>query len=329
MNNRRKLLIALGAIALTAPLASFAQQKGKVWRVGFLFPSSRQSMQDGGRDQLFLQALRELGYVEGKNLLIEWRFADGNAERLPALAMELVALKVDVLVTSASPATSAAQKATATIPIVFANVGNPVAIGFVKNLARPGGNMTGLSNITGELGPKHLEMLLSMAPKVSRMAVLVNSGQVGYLKTVRTAAPRTTVTTTLGFEARNPEEIEDAFARMTREKVEAVIVGPDALFTQQRRQIAKLAAKHRLPSIALNPLYPAAGGLMSYGQNSSEIYLRLAAYVDKILKGAKPADLPVEQPMRFELVINAKTAKALGLTIPQELRIMADKVIEW
>ena len=332
MNKRRKLVIALGAGSLAVPLRGFAQQKGKVWRVGILFPGSRQSLQDAGRDQLFQQGMRELGYVEGKNLLLEWRFADGNATRLPALAAELVALKADALLTQANPATSALQEATTTIPIVFLGVGNPVSGGYVKSLAKPGGNITGLSNISAELGSKHLEMLLSMAPKVSRLAVLMSSSAGAsnalYLKSIRAAAPRTGVTTILSFEAGNPQEIENAFAKMARVKAGAAIVAPDNLFGQQARQIAELATKHRLPSITVTGLYPAAGGLMSYGQNLSESWLRLAAYVDKIFKGAKPGDLPVEQPTKFELIINGKTAKALGLKIPNSILVQATKVIE-
>ena len=332
MNNRRKLVIALGAGALASPFGSFAQQQGKVWRVGILFPGSRQSLQDAGRDQLFQQGMRELGYVEGKNLLLEWRFADGNATRLPALAAELVALKADALLTQANPATSALQAATTTIPIVFLGVGNPVSGGYVKSLAKPGGNITGLSNISAELGSKHLEMLLSMAPKVSRLAVLMSSSagasNAMYLESIRAAAPKTGVTTILSFEVRNPQEIENAFARMAREKAGAAIVAPDNLFGQQARQIAELAMKYRLPSITVTGLYPAAGGLMSYGQNLSESWLRLAFYVDKIFKGAKPGDIPVEQPTKYELIINGKTAKALGLKIPYPLLLQATKVIE-
>lgn len=332
MNNRRKLIAALGAGLLTAPFGASAQQQGKVWRVGILFPGSRQSLQDAGRDQLFQQGMRELGYVEGKNLLLEWRFADGNATRLPALAAELVALKADALLTQANPATSALQAATTTIPIVFLGVGNPVSGGYVKSLAKPGGNITGFSNISAELGSKHLEMLLSMAPKVSRLAVLMSSSagasNAMYLESIRAAAPKTGVTTILSFEVRNPQEIENAFARMVREKAGAAILAPDNLFGQQARQIAELAMKYRLPSITVTGLYPAAGGLMSYGQNLSESWLRLAFYVDKIFKGAKPGDLPVEQPTKYELIINGKTAKALGLKIPYPLLVQATKVIE-
>ncbi len=274
--------------------------------------------------------MRELGYVEGKNLVIEWRSADGKYERFPLLAAELVQLKVDVIVTVTPPATSAAQKATTTIPIVMGTTGDPVGNGFIKSLARPGGNITGLTSIVSDLGPKHMEMLLSMVPRLSRVAVLLNPdnlAHIGVLKNVQAAAQRTSLKI-LPVKARTPQEIENAFSLMTREHAGAVIVAGDGFLTQQRRQIAELAVKNRLPSITGIKEYPETGGLMSYGQNLADQYRRAAVYVDKILKGAKPGDLPVEQPTRLALVINRKTAKALGLTIPQSLLIMADKVIE-
>ena len=274
--------------------------------------------------------MRELGYVEGKNLVIEWRFADNEVERLSDLAAEFVRLKVDVIVAAGSVATSAAQKATATIPIVMGSSGDPVGSGFVNSLARPGGNITGITNLITEVGPKHLEMLRSMVSRLSRVAVLVdpaNSAAAAILKSIQTAAPRTGVTI-LPAEARTPQEIETAFSNMARQNAGAVIVVQGSLFIQQWRQIAELAAKHRLPSITASREYPTTGGLMSYGPNYAENYRRAATYVDKILKGAKSADLPVEQPTKFELFINRKTAKALGLTIPQSLLISADKVIE-
>jgi len=274
--------------------------------------------------------MRELGYVEGKNLVIEWRSADGKYERFPLLAAELVQLKVDVIVTVTTPATSAAQKATTTIPIVMGTTGDPVGNGFIKSLARPGGNITGLTSIVSDLGPKHMEMLLSMVPRLSRVAVLLNPdnlAHIGVLKNVQAAAQRTSLKI-LPVKARTPQEIENAFSLMTREHAGAVIVAGDGFLTQQRRQIAELAVKNRLPSITGIKEYPETGGLMSYGQNLADQYRRAAVYVDKILKGAKPGDLPVEQPTRLALVINRKTAKALGLTIPQSLLIMADKVIE-
>ena len=265
MNNRRKLIVALGAGALAAPLASFAQQQGKVWRVGFLSPTSA-SVNPQYTDA-FLQGMRELGYVEGKNLVVEWRFADGKFERLPGLAAELVQLKVDVIVAQASPAISAAQKATTTIPIVMATTGDPVGSGFVKSLARPGGNITGLSNMGVDIGAKLVDLLLSVVPKVSRVAVLVTPTSTTYraiLESVQAGAQKAGVKT-LVAEASIPQEIENAFSMMAREKADAVIVGDSAFFTQQRRQIAELALKYRMPSMFGNRANVEAGGLMSYG----------------------------------------------------------------
>jgi putative ABC transport system substrate-binding protein len=330
MNNRRKLLIVLGTGALAAPFGSFAQQQGKVWRVGFLAMRSPTASNPVNTYGAFVQGMRELGYVEGKNLIIEWRFAEGQVERLPTLAAELVQLKVDVIVAAGVQPTSAAQKATTTIPIVMGNSIDPVGSGFVASLVRPGGNITGLSNLIGDIGPKHFEMLRSMVPKLSRVAILVNptnSGHETILKTVQTAAQKSSIKI-LSVQARNPQEIESAFSTMTQDNAEAVIVANDLLFNQQRRQLAELAAKNRLPSVAAVWEYVEAGGLMSYGPSFVENYRRAATYVDKIFKGAKPGDLPVEQPTKFEMFINRKTAKALGLTIPQSLLISADKIIE-
>jgi putative ABC transport system substrate-binding protein len=331
MNNRRKLVIALGTSALVVPLSSFAQQQGKVWRVGFLGARSRStpSNPDVYYDA-FVQGMRDLGYVEGQNLVIDGRFSDGKNERLPDLAAELVKLKVNVIMAAGTPATLAAQKATATIPIVMIAVGDPVGDGLVKSLARPGGNSTGISNISADLGPKHLEMLLSMIPKLTRVVVLVNLTNLSsatYLKNIQTAI-RSVNVRGLPLKAQTPQEIENAFSTMAREKPGAVIVVQDSFIIQQRHQIIELAAKHRLPSISGWREYAEAGGLMSYGANFADLYRRTAVYVDKIFKGAKPANLPVEQPTKFELIINGKTAKALGLKIPQSLLISADKVIE-
>ena len=262
--------------------------------------------------------MRELGYVEGKNLVIEWRFADGKIERLPDLAAELVRLKVDVIVTAGTPATSAAQKATTTVPIVIANQGDPVGSGFVASLARPGGNITGLSNVNVDVVPKQLEMLLGMVPKLSHVAVLVNpdnSAHASILKNVQAAA-RSAGVKIMSVEARSAQDIDNAFSMMTRQNARAVIVAHALFNNQQWRQIAELAAKHRLPSISARVEFVEAGGLMSYGQNLADQFRLAATYVDKIFKGAKPADLPVQQSTKFELVINRKTAKALGLTIP-------------
>ena len=330
MNKRRKLVIALGVSALASPLATFAQQQGKVWRVGVLTQRGRPVFLDSDVLGAFREGMRELGYVEGKNLVIEWRFAEGRSDLLSVLAAELVQMKVDVIMTSGTPVVRAVQKATNTIPIVMGTVTDPVGSGFVKSLAHPGGNITGLSNIAADISPKLLEMLLDMVPKLSRVAVLVNPANPAHttvLKNVQAAAQRTGVMV-LSFEAQASQEIENAFSQMAHQKAGALIVTRDPFFNPQVRQIAKLAAKHRLPSIAGIREYVESGGLMSYGPNLADYFRRAATYVDKILKGAKPADLPVEQPTKFELIINGKTAKALGLKIPQSLLISADKVIE-
>jgi len=323
---RRGLLIALGASALVAPLLSFAQRPPKVWHIGYLLPRPRSDY-----DRAFLQGMGELGYVEGKNLVIEWRFADGEYERLPTLAAELVRLKVDVIVAPTSPAIRAAQKATTTIPIVFPSTGDPVGSGFVASLARPGGNITGLSNANLDISPKLLEFLLTVAPRLSRVALLGNpdsSSHSAILKSVQAAALQQGGVRVFSVEVRTREEIERGFVLMTQQRADGVIIAPDALFTGQVRQIASLAAKHRLPSITQLRLHVEAGGLMSYGQHFRESYRRAATYVDKILKGAKPADLPVEEPTKFELVINRTTAQALGLTIPPSLLQRADQIID-
>jgi ABC-type uncharacterized transport system substrate-binding protein len=326
---RREFLIALGAGALVAPVSSSAQQPPKVWRIGYLSPRSR--LDPVPRERAFVQGMGDLGYVEGKNVVIEWRFADGEYERLPALAAELVRLKVDVIVAPTSPAIRAAQKATTTIPIVFPTTGDPVGSGFVTSLARPGGNITGLSNANLDVSAKLLELLMTMAPRLSRVAVLGNPGSSTHsaiLKSVQAAAGKVGGVRVLSVEARTQEEIERGFVLMTQERADGVIVAGDAFLIEHVRDIAPLALKHRLPSITQPRVYVEAGGLMSYGQDIAESYRRAATYVDKILKGAKPADLPVEQPTKFELLINRKTAKALGLTIPPSLLLRADQIIE-
>jgi putative ABC transport system substrate-binding protein len=278
----------------------------------------------------FKQGLQELGYVEGKNLTLQLRFADGKLERVPGLATELVSLKVDIIVSFGTVTTIALQKATSTIPIVMANTFDPVGTGIVKTLARPGGNITGLSSLGGDIGGKHLEMLLSVAPKLSRVAVLLNPGNQSSplaLKSIQSAALKTSAKI-LPLEARTAPEIENAFSAMTQGKAGAVIVARDGFYINQTRQITELALKNRLPSISERENYAETGGLMSYGVNQAEQFRRAATYVDKIFKGAKPADLPVEQAAKFELVINRNTAKALGLTISQSLLLRADEVIQ-
>ena len=331
MSNRRKLLLALGAAALASPLSSLAQPATKVWRIGYLGPSARPgNLESDVQIGALLKGLRELGYVDGKNLKMEWRYAGNSVERLQGDASELAQLKVDVIVAANTTAAHAARKATATIPIVMASSGDPVRAGFVASLARPGGNITGLTSMSGDLGPKHLEMLLSMVPRLSRVAVLfnpANSGNLAILENVQAAA-RITNVRILPVEARTVQDIEKAFAAIARENAGAVIVAPDSLFTREMRQNAERAAKQRLPSIAAAREFAEAGGLMSYGRNQADSFRRTAVFVDKIFKGAKPGDLPVEQPTTFELFINGKTAKALGLKIPQSLLITAEKVIE-
>jgi len=330
VNNRRKLVLAISAAAYSMPLRLLAQQQSEVWRVGFLAQRGRPVSLDADTYGAFPKGMGECGYVEGKNLVIEWRFGEGRVELLPVLAAELVRMKVDVIVASSTPATSAAQKATTTIPIVMGTIGDPVGSGFVKSLARPEGNITGLTNMAVELSPKHLEMLLTVIPKLANVAVLLNpdnSSNIETLKSVQAAAKKAGVRT-LSAEARTSLEIESVFPMMVRERAKAVIIAQDGLFIVQRDQVAKLAAKHRLPAIGAIREYAEDGILMSYGPSFADMYRRVATYVDKILKGAKPGDLPVEQPTKFELFINHKTAKSFGLVIPQSLLISAAKVIE-
>jgi putative ABC transport system substrate-binding protein len=331
MNNRRKLIVALGAGALTAPLGSYAQPATKVRRVGFLSARSRPVSFDADEYGGFPRGMRELGYVEGKNLTIEWRFAENRRDRTAELAAELVQLKVDVIVGAGNTAISAAQKATAAIPIVMVNAGDPMGSGFIKSLANPGGNITGLSDIKYELLPKQLQMLHSMVPKLTRVAVLFDPAN-PYTYTVSLATVQATAQKLglkiLPVRAGTAAENEQAFSAMAKDRSGGVIILRDAIIVQQTRQIAELAAKHRLPSISGISDYAKVGGLLSYGTNTTDQFRRAATYVDKILKGIKPADLPVEQPMTFELFINGKAAKALGLKIPADLLIMANKVIE-
>ena len=328
--NRRDAVVRLVALS-AAPAAAFAQQQGNVRRIGFLAARSRstQSNPDVYYDA-FTQGMRELGYVEGKNLVIEWRFAEGKYERLPALAAELVRMKVELIATNSTPATEALQRATSTIPIVAIAVGDPIASGFAASLARPGGNITGLSLITIDLGPKYLELLKLIMPALSRAAVLENPGNPvdpAILKSVE-AAGRQLGVKVLPVDASTLEEIERGFAAMGRERADAVIILPDSFFIRQRRQITELAARNRLPSMFSFREDVEAGGLMSYGVNMADIFRRAAIFVDKVLKGAKAGELPFEQPTKIHLAINRKTAKALGITISQELLFRADEVID-
>src|SRR3989441_936324 len=326
---RRDFLIAAGAL-LAAPLAAEAQQAAKAARLGYL---AADRAANPHLQEAFRQGLRELGYVEGRNLVIEYRDAEGKLERFPALAAELVALKVDVIVASGTLAALAAKQATRTVPIVFSPAADPVASGLVTSVARPGGNVTGLSLLYSELVGKWLEQLKQAIPGVSRVAVLWQPGAFGertekdMLKGAEVAARALGVQ--LHFvEARGPESFDRAFSEMTRARAGALTVLSSNMFVSERRRLVDLAAKNRLPAMYNVREYVDAGGLMAYGPNLADLYRRAATYVDKILKGAKPGDLPVEQPTKFELVINLKTAKALGLTIPHSLLLRADQLIQ-
>lgn len=314
---------------LVAPLPADAQQASKVWRIGFLVPQSRPAFLEVYY-RVFLSGMHDLGYAEGKDFILEWRFGDGQYERLPGLAAELVQLKVDVLIASSSPAIRAAQQATTTIPIVFPNTGDPVGSGFVKSLARPGGNITGVSNENVTVSAKLLELLKEVAPRLARVALLGNPGSSTYLTQLKIiqADAQTVGVQVLSVEVSTPEEIERAFSGMPQKRAEAVMFAADSFLSQQRQQIAALALRYRLPSVTQQRSYAEAGGLMSYGNTAEENMRRTTAIVDKILKGAKPADIPVEQPTKFELVLNLKTAKALGLTIPASVLMRATQVIE-
>ena len=327
----RRELLALLAATVGAPLAAGAQQAGITPRVGWLATYSRSDRQDQGGVDLFRQALRELGRVEGQSVTIEYRWAEGKSERLLDLAKELVRLKVDVIVASGGvPPAQAAQRATKEIPIIFVGPADPVAAGLVASLARPGGNITGPSLISDQLVGKGLELLKEVVPKLTRVAVLwnpTNPGNTHQLRGAEAAAVALGVRL-LPVEARGPAEIDRAFVAMARERVRALLVVLDAIFIERRERIAELAAKSRLPAVYGYSLFPEARGLMSYAASRSGLIRQAAIYVDKILKGAKPPELPVEQPTKFELVINLKTAKALGLTIPQSVLGRADQVIE-
>jgi putative ABC transport system substrate-binding protein len=327
MNNRRKLLVALGAGVLISPFACFAQRQGKVPRIGFLMPSGDRDSGGGGavRDEL-----RKLGWVEGRNIIIEYRSAEGKSDRLPALMAELVRLKVDLIVVGGTPAALAAKSAIRDIPIVFSMVSDPVASGLVASLARPGGNLTGWSNMLPETSAKLLELLKELIPKTSRIAILwdpSNPGKVLEIKVLQAAAQRMGLTLQ-SLRVRGLTDIRAAFSAMTQERPDGLVILQDAVTGSHREAIVQFAASIRLPAIYQVSQFVDAGGLMSYGMNRLRQYRRSAVYVDKILKGAKPADLPIEQPTLFELIVNMKTAKALGIKIPNSILVRADKVIE-
>jgi putative ABC transport system substrate-binding protein len=323
------MLIVLGG-AFAAPLGVFAQQRtGKISRIGYL-DGSLSSFANTRLERL-RAGLRDLGYTEGKNSVIDVRWAEANYERLPGLAAELVRLKVDVIAAFGTPAIEAARKATTTIPIVMAATGDPVGSEFVASLSRPGGNITGLSNINVDLSSKYLELLRVAVPKLSRVAVLANSGNPNHRRLLYPniqAAAKLSGINVSRVQVSGAGEIDAAFGAVKKERVGALIVLADGMFYGQARRIAGLAIQQRLPTMFATREPVESGGLMSYGHDLSEAFYRVATYVDKILKGAKPADLPVEQPTTIELVINLKTAKAIGLAISQDLLFRADKVIE-
>jgi len=328
MERRRFIEVIAGGL-LAAPLAAEAQP-GKVFRVGILTTGSPTDPSSVHLLGAFFQRLRELGYVEGQNLAVERRFAEGKYERFPDLAADLVRLKVDIIVAAGGLSPFAAQKATKTIPIVMTNQADPVGGGLVASLARPGGNITGLSLLVPEIVGKQLQLLKEVIPRVSRVAILRNPANKTHahsLKEVEVAA-RSLRVQPQTFEARGSEEFDGAFAAMTRERAGALLVLSDPMFWFNRTRIADLAATQRLPTMFAQREHAEAGGLMAYGANLSDALRQAATYVDKILKGAKPGDLPVEQPKKFELVINLKTAKALGLTIPQSVLGRADEIIQ-
>jgi len=333
MISRRELLTGTALSLLATPLLGEAQPSGTVARIGllnaFVLPSDGEAVW-----RPFLQALRELGWVEGRNLALESRYAEGKLERLPGLATELVRLRVDVIASGTIPALVAAKQATTSIPIVMVGVLNPVGLGLVQSLARPGGNVTGVS---GDVGPeqmgKRIELFKAAVPGTSRMAFLrlLRPGEDAYfepyMKVAEDSAGRLSLKMQR-FDVRAPEDIEGAFAAMRKWRAELLFVGPGLQFLPARRQVVDLAARHRLPAMYVDRRLVDAGGLMCYVASLSDIFRRSAGYVDKILKGTKPADLPVEQPTKMEFVINLKTAKALGLTIPPSVLLQADQVLE-
>ncbi len=326
---RKKIFgLSLSAMLFALSFSIGAQQAKKVPRIGYLTASTPSA--NSARTEGFRQGLRELGYVEGKNIVIEWRYAEGKFDRLPALAAELVHLKVDVIVTSGATGTRTAKEATNTIPIVMTQDRDPVGSGFVASLARPGGNITGLSTLAPEISGKQVELLKEIVPKLSRVAVIGSSAEPGnaqVLKEMELAA-RALKVQLQNLDILAPKDIETSFHAATKGPADAILVLNSQFFAPNRTQIIELAVKSRLPVIYAGRSFVEAGGLMTYGVNLPDLDRRAATYVDKILKGAKPADLPVEQPTKFEFVINLKAAKQIGLTIPPNVLARADKVIK-
>jgi putative ABC transport system substrate-binding protein len=328
--DRRGFVLAMAGSLLVAPLAAEAQQAGKVWRIGLLQEGPNKSLHPEAPVNSFVDGLRELGYVEGQNLVIEYRYTNDEPKRIPEFAAELARLKVDVIATSGTTETVAAKAATATIPIVMLFVGDPVGAGLVSSLTHPGSNVTGTSMMLPDLSGKRLELLREIVPKLRRVAVLWNprnASSAAEMRATETAA-RSLGLTVYSAAVDSASRLDAAFADMVRARPDGVLVMQDALMRWHRREIAAAALSARLASIFPSWTYVQSGGLVGYGPDYRAIAGRAASYVDKILKGAKPGDLPIEQPTKFELVFNLKTAKALGLTIPQSLLQRADQVIE-
>jgi putative ABC transport system substrate-binding protein len=334
---KRRDFIAVIGTAVTAsiamPLPLGAQQAGNAPRIGYLVTGPLEIPEVRSLVDAFRQGLRERGYVEGQNIVIEYRGAEGKYDRLPGLASELVGLKVDVIVASTTPAARAAQQATTTIPVVASTMQDPVGDGLVASLARPGGNITGLTLLSPELVPKRMELLKKALPNVSRVAVLWHPGAFGerttkdFLRETKAAAQALGVQLRL-VSVRGPDEFDRAFSAITTERADALLVGGGPMLFAEGRRIIELAAEYRLPSIFNAREFVELGGLMSYAPRLDDLFRRSATFVDKILKGARPRDLPVEQPTKFELIFNLKTAQALGITIPPSLLALADEVIE-
>ncbi|OGQ83511.1 MAG: hypothetical protein A3F90_03205 [Deltaproteobacteria bacterium RIFCSPLOWO2_12_FULL_60_19] len=325
MNRKSIVCLMTTALLSIAPFVE-AQQPGKVSRIGVLLSGSRSST--ATITDTFRQGLRELGYVEGQNIAIEYRYADGKVDRLPELAAELIGVKVNVLIAGGgNNVTRALKQETKTIPIVMTSGSDAVAGGLVSSLARPGGNVTGLTSLWDDLSGKRLELLKEAVPKLSRVAVLWESGAATQWKASQTAAREVSLQLH-SMEVRNADDLENAFKEATKARSGALSVTASPLLTANRERVADLATKNRLPAVYAIPEHAEAGGLMAYGPNQADFYRRAATYVDKILKGAKPADLPVEQPKNFEFIINLKAAKQIGLTIPQSVLYRANKVIK-
>jgi putative ABC transport system substrate-binding protein len=321
-------IVALIIVFAMCGTVAVAQQPGKIPRIGFLGATSPSV--EAARTEAFRQGLRELGHVEGKNIVIEYRWAEEKFDRLPALAAELVRLNVEIIVTGGSTSTGAAKEATTTIPIVTAQVNDPVGSGFVASLARPGGNITGLSTLAPEISGKQLELLKEIVPRLSRAAVFGTSTAPGNAQALRETelAAAALGVQLQSLEVRRPKDIESSFRAASKGRANAALVLSSPVLNSQRKQIADLAIKSRLPAIYFNPEFVEDGGLMSYSVSFTDLFRRAATYVDKILKGTKPADLPVEQPTKFEFIINLKAAKQIGLTIPPNVLARADRVIK-